>query len=496
MKKKNLILCLALLLLTPISANAQIGKVKNAVKKNVGTTTTQKKKDAGKVKGSASDVKKAASAKDMLTKTYPTYPGMENTVSVSGISRFKVDKVYEPSAEAKAKDPMAADETVENGFTHTIGQIHAAYEHLNPEWFPQPYWEYPQYYYMGDKDSEQLHWNGPTYLQNEINKMLSDKEYSQTFKYDSYADGTGNTGWVVPCGYTTIQANFARFLADPLSWKAMVGFIEAHQLVADRQKGYYDGMRLATVEDSKELRKSSYSNMKTMPFTAGEWYKMQDEADLFCIGVINKKVPFKVLEDAMKVKLQHFKNAKTDWWKATYMRQIEEAWPLFDNHPGNTKTGDYELMLDDYNKFMAERDAIYEAGKWASQDAFKLNKTVTKDAATKKKVLALGKEKHPDIQIEDVVFFNANWELAKSSEWPYPITQRTQRVGLIYKKGGIYVIDLYDWVQRRQGSVYESTGHLEHPMGINGPQKVEYSKNNNKSVNNNKTVNNKNVKKK
>lgn len=467
MKKKNLILCLALLLLAPVSANAQLGKLKGAVKKTTSSSTSSAQKNA------TDKVKSTASAGDVLTKTYPTYPEMENTVSVSGISKFDVDKVYEPSAEAKAKDPKATDETVENGFTHSIGQIHAAYEHLNPEWFPQPYWQNPQFYYMNDKDSEQLHWNGPTYLQTEINKMMADKEYSQTFSYDGYAGGTGNTGLSVPCGYTTIQANFARFLADPLSWKAMVGFLEAHQLVADRQKGYYEGMRLATVESSNELRKGS----KKMPFTAGEWYKMQDEADLFCIGVINKKVPFKVLEDAMKVKLMHFKNAKTDWWKATYLRQIEEAWPLFDNHPGNTKTGDYEPMLNDYNKFMAERDAIYEAGKWASQDAIKLNKTVTKDAATKKKVLALGKEKITEAPIEDVVFYNADWELAKSTEWPYPVTQRTQRVGFIYKKGAFYVIDRYDWVQLRQGNtgnVFESTGHIEHPMGINGPHKVEY----------------------
>lgn len=473
MKKKNLILCLALLLMAPMSANAQLGKLKNAVKKSVNDAKNSAQKNvAEKAKSTA------ATAAGVLTKTYPTYPEMENTVTVSGVGSFDVDKVYEASATAKAKDPMASDATVEMGFTRTIGQVHAAYEHLNPEWFPQPYWENPQFYFMNDKYSIQLHKNGPTYLQSEINKMMADKEYSLTFNYDEYGDGGGNTGLVVPCGYTTIQADFARFLADPLSWKAVVGFIEAHQLVADRQKGYYDGMRLATVETSNELRKGQ-GKSKKMPYTAGEWYKMQDEADLFCTGVLNQKVPYKVLEDAMKVKLQHFKNAKTDWWKATELRQIEAAWPLFENHPGNTKTGDYELMVNDYNKFMAERDAIYDAGKWASQDAIKLNKIVTKDAATKNKVLALGKEKLPGVQIEDVVFFNADWQLAKSSEWPYPVTQRTQRIGLIYKKGSLYVIDRYDWVQVRQGNtgnVFESTGHLEHPMGINGPHKVEYPK--------------------
>ena len=469
-----------MLLAVPTTTYAQLGGLKKAVKSNTSKPAANNAKaSAGKAKSAAGKAGEVAKANDMLMITYPTIPGSENTVTVSGMSKFDIDKVYEPSAAAKANDPMATDTTTEKGFTRSIGQIHAAYEHLNPDWFPQPYWENAQFYYMNDEDSKALHKNSPTFLQTEINKMPSDKEYRVTYAHDQYKGAT-KTGWLVPRGYTTIQANFAHFLADPLSYQAVVEFIDAHQLVVDRQKGYYEGMHLPGSDDSNIIYKKSGFNQELgrMQFTKGQWAKMQDEADLFCIGVLNQKVPFKVLEDAMKVKLLQYRHkGKTDWWKATYLRQIEVAWPLFDNHPGNTKSGDYEKMLEDYNGLMAQRDAIYEAGKVASQNAIKLEKTVKKDAAFKNKVLAMGKEKLPNEKIEDVVFFNADWELFKSSEWPYPVTQRSQRVGFIFKKNGVYMIDRYDLIQYRQGNMNSNvfdSGKLAHPMGINGPVKVEY----------------------
>lgn len=425
-------------------------------------------------------VYQSLSAQDSRTITYPTIPGSTTIVKVSGISKFDADKVYEPSAEAKANDPMATDATIEKGFTRTIGQIHAAYEHLNPAWFPQPYWKHIMYYYMNDETSKRLHKNAPTYLQAEINRMPSDKEYRVTYKYDDY-QGAYKNGLIYPAGYTTITANFAHFLADPCAYQTVVEFIDAHQLVADRQKGFYDGMHLPGSENSNVVyQKKGMGEIGRMEFTKGEWEKMQDEADLFCIGVLYEKVPFKVLEDAMKVKLLQYRHlGKTDWWKATYLRQIEAAWPLFENHPGNKKTGDYSMMLDDYNTLMANRDAVYEAGKIASQKALKLDKTFQKDAAFKNKILALGKQKLPGVNIEDVVFFNDDWDIFKSSEWPYPVTQRSQMVGFIYKKNGVYMVDRFNFIQYRKGDIKSTefdSGTLARPMGVNGPVKVEYPK--------------------
>ncbi|GAB6983017.1 hypothetical protein [Prevotella dentasini] len=57
---------------------------------------------------------------------------------------------FKPSKEAIANDPQAQDETVPDFSTRSYKQVHAAYEHLDPKYFPlQPYYKYPVMYELG-----------------------------------------------------------------------------------------------------------------------------------------------------------------------------------------------------------------------------------------------------------------------------------------------------------------------------------------------------------
>ena len=482
MEMKKLFLGLSLVLLVPVGANAQFGKLKKAVKGAVKGTATEASKSVSGNSSSSSNTAAASAVqkvddKNALTKTYEEMPGNERSVKVTGVGKFDIDKVYEPSAQAKANDPKASDTTTPNGYNRTVAQIHAAYEHLNPAWFPQPYYDYPMFYYMDDEQSTKFQWNTMGYLMNKIMEQHWDKEYRNFFYFGNYKDDNVHDGPIVPHGYPSIQAKFARFLADPQSYAAVAGMLEAHFYVRDRQKGYYDGVHLPGNSDSKVIYKNEgfAKELGTMNFTKGEWEKMQDEADLFCIGVLYQKVPFPILERAFKVKLVHFeKYADNDYMKAMYCMQLEAAKEIYDGHPGNTKSGEHESLMQRYNAIVSQKEALYAAGKMAMMPVVKLDNTYKKDATFKKQVLEMGKKKLPNVNIEEVVFFNEDWDLFKSSEWPYPVTQRSQNVGFIYKKDGTYYISRYTLQQFRKGDMGSNVFEKGSLMGEGEPRKVEY----------------------
>ena len=74
--------------------------------------------------------------------------------SISGDDGSGLTTLYKkkltPSSEALSTDKFANDETVPKGFSKSYKQIHAAYERLDPAYFPlQPYYKYPSTYALG-----------------------------------------------------------------------------------------------------------------------------------------------------------------------------------------------------------------------------------------------------------------------------------------------------------------------------------------------------------
>ena len=100
MKKKNLILCLALMLLAPVSANAQFGKLKNAVKKNVSSQSNNEFNNSPseaeqRRKWAEMDAKKAAQDKQKQAQSAGKYKAA--LAKLSEEQRWAVEQLSNPT---------------------------------------------------------------------------------------------------------------------------------------------------------------------------------------------------------------------------------------------------------------------------------------------------------------------------------------------------------------------------------------------------------------
>ena len=160
MKLQNLMRpVLSFILVTAVSfaGSAQFGKFLNKAKqaakkveraheRSQGATTTQET-----VLQTAPQKAETETAKSGEPDMIPIDPEAYNGAKVPNYR-----KIYEPSAEAVAADPNAKNTTVDKGYTKSIGQIHAFYEHLDTKRFPyQPYYAWPEFYRMDTKENNE-----------------------------------------------------------------------------------------------------------------------------------------------------------------------------------------------------------------------------------------------------------------------------------------------------------------------------------------------------
>ena len=235
MKTSIKTLAFVLMLLAGTQANAQIGNVLNRVKQKAQNAIEQgTEKAAATTEQVANDTKEAVEEK-------VTAPQAQ---------------VFKPSAEALAADPLAGSETKMSGYSKTIGEIHAAYEHLDPAVYPyQPYYApaYKNWYFTHDEESktchDQAHAQFMIYSNEHIaNPLTIGKYYAMT------------NGKVIPEGEETISAGFAEFRADPLNTmpythfirsKAMLKLFRDKHLLTNLQDGSKD--KLKPTEDGTVL---------------------------------------------------------------------------------------------------------------------------------------------------------------------------------------------------------------------------------------------------
>ena len=159
--KKNRIIALsafiALAFFVGVPAQAQIGGILKNAKKNVeqkvknkveSTANDAEDKAADKVEKSVEKGKNKAEEKVEEKTGISTSKSSSNSGGSSLETLYKQN--YKPSAEALAADPDASNDEVWRRSTRSFAQIHAAYEHLDPKYFPlQPYYKYPAFYALG-----------------------------------------------------------------------------------------------------------------------------------------------------------------------------------------------------------------------------------------------------------------------------------------------------------------------------------------------------------
>ena len=207
MKKARFIVALAIILGCSTTASAQFGVLVKKAKKAV----TEKVQD--KVKETRRDVKNQV-----------THQAMEK----AGLEKPEYDpnRKYKPSKEALAADPQANDQTIEEGFTKSIGEIHACFEQFSDIAPYGPYYtdNAKKFWGMGDSKADL---------------------YGRYFSYFSYAlkndnrHGTNRISDFVPVKADEPQVqvpadeyylNFwtCRFMADPKSETALKEYMYAY----------------------------------------------------------------------------------------------------------------------------------------------------------------------------------------------------------------------------------------------------------------------------
>ncbi len=197
MKTKKLLGALLLIFAvaaTTSTSHAQFGKLKNL--KNV-------------VKSDKSE--KTQDAEPAATPQTPSEaPQPQNQEPAPAV-------VLTPTPEALASDPNAANETIEAGFTKSIGQLHCNYDLMeNKQVFPfAPYYKYPDFFVMNTPENTK-----------ELEELTS-------WFFDQFANGKGTiidqyekvtladgTEVGVPINLIPMNAYTTLYLADPSSIKA------------------------------------------------------------------------------------------------------------------------------------------------------------------------------------------------------------------------------------------------------------------------------------
>ena len=249
MMKQNRIIALAAVALalaisTPVQAQFGnlLDKARKAVKEKV---DKEADKAADKVSSTAKD-KAGKVAQDATGKV--GIPMSEEHQGNGGTATLH-SRNFKPSQEALANDKMAGSATVLDHYSRSIGDIHAAYEHLDPKLFPlQPYWKYPSFYMMHDGNTNIIPSNSMVLV---FKSLLSGKPIQQV-QFNAFGPSADNKEFYTPEGQPMgvfpdaffRYAFTAQFLADPTGYLPLdfFGYVLAyrHPLAGARALTKYD----------------------------------------------------------------------------------------------------------------------------------------------------------------------------------------------------------------------------------------------------------------
>lgn len=276
MKQNRIIALSAAIALTfaiATPAAAQFGnlleKAKSKVKEKVENTVERAVDDATDAAIDTAKKKTQKAVKDAAEKAGVNLPvetlagGSENNggTQVSGGMANLHNSHFKPSQEALANDKMAGSATVLDHFSRSIGDIHAAYEHLDPKLFPlQPYWKYPSFYMMHDGRTNVIPSNSMVLV---FKSLLSGKPVQQA-QFDAFGPSADNKEFYTPDGQPMgvfpddlfRYAFTAQFLADPTGYLPLdyFGYVLAyrHPLAGPRALTKYDDETNGIVNAQKQ----------------------------------------------------------------------------------------------------------------------------------------------------------------------------------------------------------------------------------------------------
>ena len=366
----------------------------------------------GKVKNKI--VKTAKDKAREVTSETATTTNTASAVTEDGV--FDPYRTYTPSAEALAADRYASDQTVKNGFTKSVGQIHATYEHLDAIYTREDgvHAPYQPYYTLGHMA---FYFTG-TGLDDTINetfgkmlmKAIAADAQNIYWITDYIAPDENNPSVVVPKDEMFVNALSCQYIADPKSIFAFELYLKVDMYLNcfsmqcklgldDEIAGKVDKDHILPAKYKQWVRErewaaqdlaSRYISYAEMVKLADKYYKLYSSAT-----------------DPV-LKLMHF---------LVFDRLVEAYLP---KTPGFTKSDDaYRLA---YGRTQdVNRGALYQDAMASKAEPVAEPKSVAVGADIKRLAEKAAREYVTSGTLEKIIYLEAQWHPFKNPKWPYNI---------------------------------------------------------------------------
>ena len=463
-------IALAFAISTP--ADAQFGKLLKRVKKNaenkvMNTTEATLSRAVSKTVDKATEKAEEAATKALKKGKKKASKKIkdETGIAVDSDSDFGSNndngnsletlykKKFKPSKEAIAADPDASSNEVWKGYTRPISRIHAAYEHLDPKYFPlQPYYKYPKMYGLGDNVLI-----GHNVLNKMIDEVLSQRPGNSVYFPPFTHDDKNGVEFVTPAGekmgvYCDDIFRYpfaAAFFADPNSEVAVQKLAELLVILSPIMKSGVE-IKPETCDDYKGILDAKLGIvLPTM-----EYEKRRFERERIMFNMALNVVDFDLIADRV---IDCFENVEKN-------DEICQKYPMIRAKYYLMGTELYTQILvqhKDWNKREASdpkaRKATMLYTRWTADGvvgkimgavrmgnipAVSMPKGVSVSGELKTKGDAAGRELagHRGDEFVKVVYHSNKWQTIKEKVWPYKIIKYTLKADLITKSGGKTVL--------------------------------------------------------
>ncbi len=405
--------------------NATVGKVENAVDNAVVNTQNKVQQDVNSAMNNGEDA------------AYEIATGKKGTVTIENARVPDWNKKYKLSKDAKKGDKWLRDGSRASGLT--IEQAHAAYEQLDPEAFPlQPYYDFPSYYVLDTDDD----WNGDDVgaIAGHMGVVLGNTSMSaMQMPYERIADRPGvngsnaNSAFAIPVLERGRYKWVTAFICDPANSKYFDHYCQTlfFEDIRSRVRATFEAPAGGVVDES--------TNLHALP----RWSESSWRRRNIALTIAAEVVPI----DWVVNEFKHYWNVanstdNTAQQRAMFGTIAHQIGQLILQHHKQYKTvsNDPEimtLMQTGDQKLVKLWNAIEEEAI-ANADPIDMPASVKMDAATTTKFTNLVRADRSNLV--EVRFTSNQWRAFKDTKWPYRHTMDVVNGYMVTKEGDNYFV--------------------------------------------------------
>ena len=449
MKQRNLFRILTsvfLVISVAFAGNAQFGKFLKKAKKAVQKVERTEERAQGATSTNETVLQTAPKeeARPAATEEPDMIPIDPNAYMGEKVPNYR--KIYEPSAEAKAADPNATNETVDKGFTKSIGQIHSFYEHLDEARFPyQPYYAWPNFYRMDTPENNKHLMDRCLNLAAEVFKMRTLQSLIVPIEEITAPDGTK---YAMTWDEKFRNAWTALYYADPTSLAAFKSFAwvimfhspmvhaKLHYQFDDEQKGIVNAEKgyMVPFADYRNRTWKRESDGITLALTVTDFKEVADYSLSWLEAAESEGDPF--------WKLLNYTMGRTLYENIIVDHDRYDA-----NNPSVRKM---DMILARMNPHYSEYEDTYRAVALPPEP---LPKGVSVSADIRNAATAAAKDYAGD-KFSKIIFLSSSWQTFKEQKWPYRIMAYKLPVVVVTQEGKYMMQEKCDLQKSPSGEKY------------------------------------------